>query len=400
MEHKALYLVKVGEILLKLGNRREFENRLKVEIRKRLADIPNKVDYQPGRYFVSVDEERAIEAEQILSRTPGINGWARTIRAEKNFEAVTKAALAVAAASVAEGSATFKVESRRSDKSFPLDSFEISRELGHLILEAQPGLRVDLHKPDFVVNVEIRDKAFVYGNPTRGLRGLPVGTQGRGLLLLSGGIDSPVAGYLMAKRGLNLEAMYFHAWPYTSKEAHDKVKDLARVLAAYTGGITLWTVPFTDIQMALKKGAREDLTTLMMRAAMMEIAHAFATKRGDTCIVTGESLGQVASQTAQNLRFTQFPTDLPVLRPLIGIDKEETIAMARAIGSFDISVLPYEDCCVIFSPEHPLLKAELGREKAAYEALGLGPLIGKALDGIERLEISFAERITPPSALR
>ncbi|HUX39554.1 MAG TPA: tRNA uracil 4-sulfurtransferase ThiI [Rectinemataceae bacterium] len=395
MEATALYLVKVGEILLKLGNRREFENRLKADIGKRLSGIPHKIEYQPGRYFVSVDEESAAAAEEILSRTPGVNGWARCLRRSKNFAEIEKAALEVAATAMAKGGRSFKVESRRSDKSFPLDSFAISKELGHSILVANPESRVDLHKPDFLVNVEIRDRAFVYGNPSRGVKGLPVGSQGRGLLLLSGGIDSPVAGYLMAKRGLNLEAMYFHAWPYTSKEAHDKVKDLARVLSAYTGGITLWTVPFTDIQMALKKGAREDLTTLMMRAAMMEIAHSFATKRGDTCIVTGESLGQVASQTAQNLRFTQFPTDLPVLRPLIGIDKEDTIAIAKEIGSFDISVRPFEDCCVIFSPEHPLLRAVLGREKAAYEALGLGPLIAAAIEGIEKLELPFSERIVP-----
>ena len=395
MELTALYLVKVGEILLKMGNRREFENRLKADIGKRLSSLPHKIEYQPGRFFVLVEEDGAARAEEILSRTPGINGWARCIRTAKNFEDVEKAALAVAATAVARGGRSFKVESRRSDKSFPLDSFELSRDLGHSILVAIPECKVDLHHPDFLVNVEIRDRAFVYGNPAKGLRGLPVGSQGRGLLLLSGGIDSPVAGYLMAKRGLNLEAMYFHAWPYTSKEAHDKVKDLARVLSAYTGGITLWTVPFTDVQMALKKGAREDLTTLMMRAAMMEIAHAFATKRGDTCIVTGESLGQVASQTSQNLRFTQFPTDLPVLRPLIGVDKEETIAMARAIGSFDISIRPFEDCCVIFSPTHPLLKADLEREKSTYEALGLGPLITAAIEGVEKLELPFSERIVP-----
>jgi len=392
MEQPALYLVKVGEILLKLGNRRDFENRLKTDIRKRLSGMPHQVEYQPGRFFVQVAADRAGEAEEILSRTPGINGWARALRTEKTFVEIERAALAIAGAANV-GATTFKVESRRSDKSFPLGSYELSKELGHSILEANPGLRVDLHEPGFTINVEIRDRAFIYGNPTRGVRGLPVGTQGRGLLLLSGGIDSPVAGYMMAKRGLDLEAMYFHAWPYTSKEAHDKVKDLARVLSGYTGGITLWTVPFTDIQMALKKGAREDLTTLMMRAAMMEIAHAFAARRRDTCIVTGESLGQVASQTAQNLRFTQFPTDLPVFRPLIGMDKEETIAIARAIGSFDISVRPFEDCCVIFSPKHPLLKADLERERASYEALGLGRLIEEAMAGIEKFEVPFSERI-------
>ena len=390
-----LYLVKVGEILLKAGNRREFEGRLKSEIRKRLGDISQRVEYTPGRFFVWVDAERAVEAEGILKRIPGVNGFAKTIRTEKNIDAVTKAALEVAGKLHGRGGKTFKVESRRSDKSFPLGSFELSSQLGAKILEAFPGLRVDLHHPDFTVNAEIRDKAYVFGDPEKGLRGLPTGTQGRGLLLLSGGIDSPVAGYLMARRGLDLEALYFHAWPYTSKEAHDKVVDLARVLAAYTGGITLWTVPFTEVQLAIKKGAREDLTTLMMKTAMTELAQAFALRRGDLCLVTGESLGQVASQTAENMRLTQYPTDLPLLRPLVGMDKEDTIAIAKEIGSFEISIRPYEDCCVIFSPAHPLLRAKLERERAAYEALGLGTLLAEAMEGVERMDIPFAERIVP-----
>jgi thiamine biosynthesis protein ThiI len=400
MNDTALYLVKVGEILLKLGNRREFENRLRNGIRDRLGDMPHKVEYSPGRFFVGVPSERSGEAEAILARTPGINGFAKTRRADKTVEAVTRAAIEVARTAFEAGKRSFKIESRRSDKSFPLRSYELSSELGARILDALPGTRVDLHHPEFMVNVEIREKAYVYGDPERGLRGLPVGTQGRGLLLLSGGIDSPIAGYLMAKRGLDLDALYFHAWPYTSKEAHDKVKDLARVIAGYTGGLSLWTIPFTEVQLAIKKRAREDLTTLMMRAAMMEIAHRHALRRGDTCIVTGESLGQVASQTAENLRLTEFPTDLPVLRPLIGMDKEETIELAKKIGSFEISIRPYEDCCVIFSPAHPLLRANLEREREAYKALDLGPLLEEALAGVEKLAIPFSERIIPPSELR
>jgi thiamine biosynthesis protein ThiI len=393
MQGYELFLVKVGEILLKLGNRREFENRLRNEIDSRLSGVRHFIEYTPGRFLVGVAGDRSGEAESILARMPGINGYARTRRTEKKITTITAAAVAVAEIEVAAGKRSFKVESRRSDKSFPLDSFELSRDLGSSILDAHPGLRVDLNHPEFTVYVEIREKAYVYANPARGLRGLPVGTQGRGLLLLSGGIDSPVAGYLMARRGLALDALYFHAFPYTSKEAHDKVKDLARVLAGFSGGLTLWTVPFTEVQHAIKKGAREDITTLMMRAAMMEIANSLALRRKDNCIVTGESLGQVASQTAENLRLTQFPTDLPVLRPLVGMDKEDTIILAKRIGTYGISIRPFEDCCVIFSPAHPMLKARLERERQSYADLALGPLLVTALDRAERMDIPFSERL-------
>lgn len=390
MQAQALYLIKIGEIHLKLGNRKEFEDRLKNQIKRRLKDIPHKVETSPGRFFVAVDAERAPEAAEVLARTPGINGFALARKTEKTYQAVLEASLAVAEAACDGSRHSFKVESRRSDKSFPLGSYDLSRELGGAVLEAHPELHVDLHHPDFTINVEIRERAYIYGDPLPGLRGLPVGSQGKGLLLLSGGIDSPVAGYLMARRGLKLEALYFHAFPYTSEEAHQKVISLARVLASYNGGIVLWTVPFTEVQLAIKKGAKQELTTLMMRAAMMELAHSLAARVKARSIVTGESLGQVASQTAENMRFTEFPTDFPVFRPLIGMDKEETIELARRIGSYEISILPYEDCCVLFSPIHPLLKAELPREKEAYAALGLGPLLEKALAEAERLEIPFA----------
>ena len=389
MSNETLYLVKVGEILLKLGNRKEFENRLRSDIKHRLESISGRVEYFPGRFFVHVPSEKAAEAEFILARVPGVNGFARALKTEKSYEAVKTSALTVAAEARAAGKRRFKVESRRSDKSFPLDSFALSSEIGGAVLEAEPELRVDLHTPEFTINVEIRERAYVYANPERGLRGLPVGSQGKGLLLLSGGIDSPVAGYLMAKRGLSLDALYFHAYPYTSNEAYEKVVALASVLSSYTGGITLWTVPFTEAQIAIKKGSREDLTTLMMRAAMMEAAHALAARIHATAIVTGESLGQVASQTQENMRFTQFPTDLPIFRPLVGMDKEDTIAVARGIGTYEISILPYEDCCVLFSPKHPLLKADAEREKAAYRSLELGPLLAEALGRVEKKHLPF-----------
>jgi tRNA uracil 4-sulfurtransferase len=391
-EHEtgAFYLIKIGEILLKLGNRREFEDRLRSQLHSRLAslDIPHKVEMFPGRYFLTVPEERAAEAERVLARTPGVNGYARAIKTQKSVEAVVGAAIEVARGRIANGERRFKAESRRTDKSFPLGSFELSARIGEMVLAAFPEAKVDLHKPEFTINAEIRERAYVFADPDSGTRGLPVGSGGKGLLLLSGGIDSPVAGYMMARRGLALEALYFHAYPYTSREAQDKVVSLAKVVASYTGGLVLWTLPFTETQLKIKKDARQDLTTLMMRAAMMRAAHILAGRVGANCIVTGESLGQVASQTAENLRLTQSLTDYPVLRPLVGMDKEDTIALAKKIGSFDISILPYEDCCVLFSPKHPMLKASLERERSLFDELGLDPLLLEALDKAERLEIA------------
>jgi thiamine biosynthesis protein ThiI len=385
-----VYLVKVGEILLKLGNRREFEERLKAELRRRLEGRAARVEYSPGRFFVEPREGAEEEIEAVLARTPGVNGFARAFRVRKTPEEVFEAGLAVAREAAGEGLLRFKAESRRSDKSFPLSSYELSRDMGARVLDAIPGLTVDLHEPQFVINSEIRERAYVYGNSIRGLRGLPVGSQGKGLLLLSGGIDSPVAGRLMATRGLALDAVYFHAYPYTSQEAHDKVVSLAQVVARYAGGMSLWTISLTDIQVRIKQLAREDLTTLMMRAAMMELATGLAERVGANSLITGESLGQVASQTAENLRFTQSFTDLPVFRPLIGLDKEETISLAKKIGSFEISILPYEDCCVIFSPKHPLIKADVLREREAYAALELEPLVKEALRTVERTVIPFS----------
>jgi thiamine biosynthesis protein ThiI len=386
-----LYLIKIGEILLKLGNRKEFEDRLRSQLNHRLAavGIDRRVEVFPGRFFVLIPEEKSAAAEYVLARTPGVNGFARAIRTEKTVDAVLAAALEIAGGCVANGKSSFKAESRRSDKSFPLGSFELSAEIGTRVLSTFPGTRVDLRSPEFTIHAEIRERAYVYADPEPGLRGLPVGSGGKGLLLLSGGIDSPVAGYLMARRGLDIDALYFHAHPYTSQEARDKVIGLARILAAYTGGISLWIAPFTETQMKIKKDGREDLTTLMMRMGMMHVADRLARRIHANCIVTGESLGQVASQTAENMRLTQSETDFPVLRPLVGMDKEDTIRLAKTIGSYEISILPYEDCCVLFSPEHPMLKANLDRERAAYEALGLEDLLTDCLNRIERIDIGM-----------
>ncbi len=386
---EALYLIKLGEIHLKEGNRKDFIAALKFDLKRRLSGVPNTLTTRDGRYYLTIGEEHAAQAEFILSRTPGINGWARALKAEKNIEAMAITALEAMRPRVEAGIKSFKVESRRADKGFPLDSYAVSREIGGRILAAFPQLKVDVHTPETVLNVEVREKTYIYTDGEKGVRGLPVGSAGKGLLLLSGGIDSPVAGFMMASRGLALEAVHFTSYPYTSKEAWQKVRDLAGILSDFTGTITLHTVSFTEVQLAIKKDAPADCATLYLRAAMMIAAHALAEKRGLSCLVSGESLSQVASQTAENMRFTQSYTNYPVFRPLVGTDKEDTVKTARMMGSYEISILPFEDCCVLFSAKHPILKADFVKERKAFDSLGLVGLIQTALESVESLEIPF-----------
>lgn len=373
-----LFLIKIGEIKLKEGNRKYFLTKLKENILSKFQkEAEAKIAIHDNRMFLTVQNQWKEQAQQVLSTTPGINGWALAQKISSDFETLTQAAIHAAKQFP---SGTFKVEARRSDKSYPRTSYEIACEIGEAILNARTDLSVNIHEPDTTLYIEIReDAAYLYTNPAKSLRGLPTGTAGKGLLLLSGGIDSPVAGYLMSLRGLAIEAVHFAAYPYTSQEAWDKVCRLAKVLTRYTGSITLHTIQFTDVQLAIKKQAPEECATIYLRAAMVEAAHMLALKTGCNSIITGESLSQVASQTAENMRFTQFPTDLPVLRPLIGMDKEDTIRIARSIGTFDISVEPYEDCCVLFSPRHPILKAKFEKERASYKRINLTPHIEEAV---------------------
>jgi thiamine biosynthesis protein ThiI len=305
------------------------------------------------------------------------------------MEAIHAAALESMKAAMILGRRSFKVESRRADKSYPLESYDISREVGSRILAEWPELKVDVKHPETVIHVEIREHAYVYHDGESGIRGLPVGSGGRGLLLLSGGIDSPVAGYQMLTRGLALESLYFHAYPYTSKEAWEKVRNLATVLATFSGGMILHSVQFTETQLKIKKDAPADRSTLYLRACMMLAADLLVRKRGLGSIVTGESLGQVASQTAENMRFTQSWTSYPVFRPLIGTDKEDTIRCARNIGSYEISILPHADCCMLFTPKHPVIKAIFEEEQEAFKKLGLMEQVTAAVEDIETLHLPF-----------
>jgi thiamine biosynthesis protein ThiI len=277
------------------------------------------------------------------------------------------------------GAATFKLEARRTDKSFPLDSFQIRKEGGSVVLEQVPGLKVDVHKPDAVIKVEIREKAYVYGMERRGMGGLPAGTAGRGLLLLSGGIDSPVAGCLMTARGMGLDAVYFHAYPYTSDEARQKVVKLAEIVGSYGMGVRLHTVSFTDVQTRIRDRAPEAWRTVLLRIAMMECAENLARMKRLKCLISGESLSQVASQTIENIACIESRIGIPVLRPLIGLDKQEIIRLAKNLGSYETSILPYADCCVLFSPPHPILRGGAEEAGQLYEQQELSPLIAGAL---------------------
>lgn len=377
---RTFFLIKPGEIELKLGNKREFVHRLKEQIHMRLKGLKFELEEYPGRFFLSVDEDDAELALFILQHCPGVNGIAKALKTQKTVDAIVQAAIECASIEAAAGSHSFKIETRRSDKSFPLDSYGMCVAAADAVLERFPALRVDVHEPDFTLMIEIRERAYVYSNTAPGPRGLPVGSQGKGLLLLSGGIDSPVAGYMMARRGLALESVYFHSYPYTSMEAQQKVERLAARIAVWTGGMHLWVVPFTEVQQAIAKGAHEEANTVMLRMAMMTASELIAKRIHARAIVTGESLGQVASQTAENMRLSQSPTSLPVFRPLIGIDKEETIIMAKHIGTYDISILPYEDCCVLFSPKHPILKPDFAELSTYYESLSLKSVIESAVE--------------------
>lgn len=375
------YLVKLGELTLKGGNREEFEACLKNNLRGMAGSIRLRIQMSNGRFTVRCLRTDAAAVEGVLDRVIGIAGWARASAVDKTIPAVLEACVATAKEAAESGARTFKIEARRADKGFPLDSYGIMREAGGAVLDAVPGLSVDVKKPDSVIDVEIREKAYVYGAERRGQRGLPVGTGGKALLLLSGGIDSPVAGYLMAKRGMRISAIHFHAYPYTSAEAQEKVIELARILGTYAMRVRLTTIPFTKVQLRIKEKAPEAWTTVLSRMAMMDIASRLAAATGAKCLVTGESIGQVASQTIENMACTESRATVPVLRPLVGIDKIDTIDIAKAIGTYDVSIRPYADCCVLFSPKHPVLKAELSEAAALYESLDLGPLLEEAFTG-------------------
>ncbi|MDR1411753.1 MAG: tRNA 4-thiouridine(8) synthase ThiI, partial [Spirochaetaceae bacterium] len=309
----------------------------------RLRGTGARMNFTNGRFYVHCPADSGPVVEKVLERIMGISGWAKTVVAPKTPGAVMAACAEAALECREQGAKTFKIEARRTDKGFPLDSYQLRSQGGQAILEQVPGLKVDVHKPDAVIAVEIREKAYVYGMAKRGRRGLPSGTAGRGLLLLSGGIDSPVAGYLMIGRGMGLDAVYFHAWPYTSDEARQKVVKLSEIVGSYGMGVRLHTINFTEVQTRIKERSPEAWKTVLLRMAMMECAEKLARMKRLKCLISGESLSQVASQTIENIACTGSRISIPVLRPLIGMDKEEIIRIAEKIGTYETSILPYED---------------------------------------------------------
>lgn len=387
---EVFYLAKIGEINLKKGNLKEFECRLAQNFRAYFSGkVPN-VQVRAGRMYVRADAELAAHIEAALAHLIGITGWAQVQTAEKTLEAMTAAAVEEAHALYAAGKRTFKIEARRADKKFPLTSYDLAREIGGTI-HTQEILTVDVHKPDAVISVEVREQlAFIYGVEHRGRRGLPCGCSGRALLLLSGGIDSPVAGYRMLFRGMKVDYIYFHSHPYTSPEAQQKVEDLAGVLARYGLGGYITVISFTKVQQHLKRTVPEAYLTLLLRMCMMKTAEMLARKINAQCLVTGESLAQVASQTIENLTITDSCAQLPILRPLIGMDKEEIIQTAINIGTYQTSILPYEDCCVLFSPRHPVLHTKQQDAEDIFSRIEIDQLLAEAFEQRETKKIEWA----------
>jgi len=347
------------------------------------AGLKIKLRTTSGRYYIECPDEKSELAENVLSRLIGISGWAKTVICEKNIDAVIASCVEEGKKISHAGIKTFKIEARRTDKSFPLDSYELCCRAGEAVLNAVDTLTVDIHNPQDIIRIEIREKAYVYSGGKKGFGGLPVGSAGRGLLLLSGGIDSPVAGFLLATRGMSVDAIHFHAYPYTSQEAKQKAVRLAEIVGSYCTGIYLYILNFTQVQMRIKERAPSPWTTILLRMAMMEAAEKAAKKIKSKCLITGESLSQVASQTIENLSCTQNRIKLPVLRPLIGLNKEIIIKEAQRIGTYEISIQPFEDCCMLFSPAHPVLYGDVTEANALYETLELEPLIDEALKNYE-----------------
>ncbi|GMQ64015.1 tRNA uracil 4-sulfurtransferase ThiI [Vallitalea maricola] len=388
---KKAFLVKYGEIAIKGKNRYIFENILADHIRRALKPCGDfKVSKEQGRIFIEpfsdYDYDEVVER---LSRIFGLVGICPVIVLEDmDFEAVKQATLMYMKDEYEDLNFTFKVESRRADKRYPLNSMEIACEVGAYLLDHIPELKVDVKKPDVKVWVEIRSRAYIYSKIIKGLGGMPVGSNGKAMLMLSGGIDSPVAGYLVAKRGVKLDAVYYHSHPYTSERAKQKVIDLAKIVSRYSGRINLNVVPFTDIQLYIYEQCPHEQLTIIMRRIMMIIAERLAEKYGALALVTGESIGQVASQTIQSLNATNSVCNMPVFRPLIGFDKQEIVEISEKIDTYETSILPYEDCCTIFVAKHPVTKPSLKsiiRSERRLEKID--EMIEEAINNVELVKI-------------
>ena len=378
-----LLLVRYGEIFLKGLNRPYFIRALVRKIRYAVRGMGAEVNVHDGRIFVRgfSDLDACIDR---VTKVFGVHSVSPAVEMPKeDFDAICDQAIAM----VKDLKGTFKVNARRSDKRYPLNSPSINEEAGYRILNANPNLKVDVHNPDYLVNIEIRDMAYLYVREIPAFGGMPVGTNGNATLLLSGGIDSPVAGWMIAKRGVQINAVHFHSYPYTSDRAKEKVLDLARKLSFSCCGIKVHVVPFTEIQMQIHEKCPDEYTTLIMRRYMMRIAERIARETESEALITGESIGQVASQTMTALGTTDAVVQMPVFRPLIGFDKSEIIGIARKIGTLEISEQPFEDCCTVFTPRHPATHPKMEKILEGESRLEEEALIQRALEGTEMIRV-------------
>lgn len=378
-----MILLKQGEIILKGQNRRFFEDKLLANVRRRLKPFGDFKVYatQSTVYVEPADGSDMDGAFEALQYVFGVVGVTRALACEKDKDAIFEAAKRYLAEELSAAK-SFKVETKRSDKHFPMSSIEISQYVGGLLNDAFPGVAVDVHEPELTVHIEVRESAaYVHAKALPGAGGMPVGCNGSAVTLLSGGIDSPVSSYMIARRGIHLVPVHFFSFPYTSEQAKEKVLELARILTKYCGRLAVEIVPFTHIQEEIRAKCPEEYFTLIMRRFMMRISERLAVMHGCKALVTGENLGQVASQTMEALRVTEDCISLPVLRPLIGMDKTDIVALARKIGTFETSILPYEDCCTVFTPRHPKTKPRLEDVLAAESVLDVPALVDEAIAG-------------------
>ena len=385
-----IILLKLGELVLKGLNRRSFEDKLQANIYRRLNGLGQFRVYtrQSATYVEPMTEDCNMDAAwEALTRVFGVVGLSRARACGKDKDEILAAARAYLDPKL-RAARTFKVETKRADKSFPMTSIQLSQYVGGELDELYPDLKVDVHHPELTVHIEIRDyAAFVHADPEPGAGGLPVGINGRAVSLLSGGIDSPVASWMIARRGVSLEMVHFFSYPYTSNEAREKVLELARLLTPWCGRLTVHVVPFTAIQEELRRSCPPELFTLVMRRFMMRISQKVAQRCGAKALVTGECLGQVASQTMEAMTVTGEATSLPILRPVVGMDKEDIVKLARKIGTYDTSILPYEDCCTVFTPRHPRLRPTLEEIQRAEQGLDIEGMVQAAVEGIERVQV-------------
>lgn len=389
-----MYIVRCGEVALKGMNKPYFERVLLERVRNAIACWDNDSHWNGGLMLVRIGGNVPVDdAVRKLSKVFGVATVSPAISVEKDMDAIGEAAAAyVRELKEKEDIKTFKVKAKRADKSFPVQSPEIGATVGGSILSGVPDIKVDVHEPDLKLFVDVRrEAAYIYRDKIRGFGGLPLGTNGKGLILMSGGIDSPVAAFMMAKRGMRIEAVHFHSYPYTSKRAQRKVEDLCRVLAGYMGTITMHVINLLPIQEEIVKNCPEDETTILVRRFMMRIAEEVAKKTKNMMLITGEDLGQVASQTAEALVVTDNVVSMPVMRPLIAMDKVDIMDKAKEIGTYDLSIQPYEDCCTVFLPKHPVTKPKLDRIEKSESALDVEGLVRAAVDSDEIVEIKPGE---------